>query len=57
VDINQLLILVKERGASDLHIKVGNHPILRINGRLHPLTDHPILDQATGPRPHRKHDD
>ncbi len=46
MDINELLTLVKEKRASDLHIKVGNHPILRINGRLQLLTDHPTLDQA-----------
>ncbi len=46
MEINELLTLVKEKRASDLHIKVGNHPILRINGRLQPLSDLPALDQA-----------
>ncbi len=46
MDIGELLALVKERHASDLHIKVGNHPILRVNGKLQPLGDLPVLDQA-----------
>jgi twitching motility protein PilT len=43
----RLLTLAHQRGASDLHIKVGNHPILRINGRLSRAEDLPVLDQAT----------
>ncbi len=43
MDIKQLLSVVKERGASDLHLKVGNHPILRVNGKLHHLLDLPAL--------------
>ncbi len=46
MDIGKLLALVKERHASDLHIKVGNHPILRVNGKLQPLGDLPVLDPA-----------
>ncbi len=37
--INDLLKIATERGASDLHLKVGSHPVLRIDGRLVPLTD------------------
>jgi len=36
--INELLTVVCELGASDLHLKVGNHPIARIRGKLTPLT-------------------
>jgi twitching motility protein PilT len=39
VNINDLLKLAVERKASDLHVKVGNHPILRIDGRLQPITE------------------
>ena len=35
--INDLLKIASERKASDLHLKVGSHPVLRINGRLTPL--------------------
>jgi twitching motility protein PilT len=39
MNINDLLKIAVEREASDLHLKVGNHPVLRINGRLNPLID------------------
>ncbi|MFQ5924490.1 MAG: PilT/PilU family type 4a pilus ATPase [Dehalococcoidia bacterium] len=34
VHIDELLKLVVEKGASDLHLKVGRPPVLRINGEL-----------------------
>ena len=37
--INDLLKIATERGASDLHLKVGSHPVLRINGKLSSLTE------------------
>ena len=43
--INDLLKLATEQGASDLHLKVGSHPVIRINGRLHPMTDQKRLMQ------------
>ncbi len=46
MDITELLILTKERGASDLHLTVGAPPILRINGKLARL-DFPVLTPAT----------
>ncbi len=36
--INDLLKIASERKASDLHLKVGSHPVLRINGELIPLS-------------------
>ncbi|PID56198.1 type IV pili twitching motility protein PilT [candidate division KSB3 bacterium] len=39
MNIHELLKLMVERGASDLHLKVGNPPVLRINGALHILKD------------------
>ena len=36
--INDLLKLATDRGASDLHLKVGSHPVIRVDGRLLPLT-------------------
>ena len=47
MDIVSLLVQMQERGASDLHLKVGNHPVMRINGTLVPLVDLPIFDPAT----------
>ena len=37
--LNDLLKKVTERGASDLHVKVGSHPVIRVNGQLIPLTE------------------
>ncbi len=37
MNLNDLLKITFERGASDLHLKVGVPPILRINGRLTPI--------------------
>ena len=43
--INELLTVVCEQGASDLHLKVGNHPIARIRGKLTPMTQFKRLVQ------------
>jgi len=37
--INDLLKIASERKASDLHLKVGSHPVLRVNGELVPLVE------------------
>ena len=43
MDINDLLRIAVDRGASDLHLKVGNYPMLRIRGSLEPATpDHRV---------------
>jgi twitching motility protein PilT len=39
VHINDLLEMAIERNASDVHLKVGQHPVIRINGDLFPLVD------------------
>ena len=38
VDLKQVLTLALQRKASDVHLKVGLPPILRINGKLVPIT-------------------
>lgn len=42
-DLKILLDTVVAEGASDLHLSVGNHPILRISGVLVPLLQYPKL--------------
>ncbi len=42
--IDDFLKIAIESDASDLHLKPGNHPILRINGVLRPLTSFPRLN-------------
>jgi len=39
MNIDDLLKISVERSASDLHLKVGNHPVLRVNGMLTPLAE------------------
>src|SRR6202158_1077236 len=41
LNIDDLLRRAVEVKASDLHLKVGNHPYLRIDGALNPQTDVP----------------
>jgi len=43
MDIDELLKVAIENDASDLHIKAGNYPIIRIHGKLKPLTQFPRL--------------
>ena len=41
--IDDLLRIAVERKASDLHLKVGNYPHVRMDGELVPLTDQPRI--------------
>jgi twitching motility protein PilT len=43
MNIDDLLRVAMERKASDLHLKVGNYPHLRIDGLLAPLSDQPRI--------------
>jgi twitching motility protein PilT len=45
VHINDLLKSAAEKGASDLHLKVGSYPVVRVDGRLLAMTEHPRLMQ------------
>ena len=45
MDVNELLKTAHSQGASDLHIKVGSCPILRIDGELNPLSAEKRLSQ------------
>ena len=42
--VDDLLKLVVEQGASDLHLKVGTYPMMRVAGRLRPVTEEKRLD-------------
>ena len=37
--IDQLLTIACSKGASDLHIKAGSFPFVRVNGDLHPMVE------------------
>lgn len=47
VNMDDLLSLVVEEGASDLHIEVNSPPILRINGHLNALDTEPLRPEDT----------
>jgi twitching motility protein PilT len=42
--VNDLLKIAVEQGASDLHLKVGSFPMMRVRGRLSAVTDEKKLD-------------
>src|SRR6202008_1359415 len=43
LSIDDLLRRAVEQKASDLHLKVGNHPYLRVDGVLNPITEVPRI--------------
>ncbi|MDA8084970.1 MAG: type IV pilus twitching motility protein PilT [Nitrospiraceae bacterium] len=45
MDINELLKTAHSMGASDVHLKVGSYPIMRIDGNLSPLSSAKRLSQ------------
>jgi twitching motility protein PilT len=45
MDINELLKAATERKASDLHFKVGNPLIVRVDGKLHAIEQYPKIAQ------------
>ncbi len=45
MDLDALLTLMTEKGASDLHLKPMRPPLLRINGKLLPLESEPLTPE------------
>src|SRR3990167_8173900 len=45
--LEDLLLAAAQNNASDIHLSPGNYPILRIDGRLIPLSNKKILDPET----------
>src|SRR5216117_2060051 len=43
IKIDDLLVTATAHFASDLHLKVGSFPIMRIGGELYPVADAPRL--------------
>jgi twitching motility protein PilT len=43
LNINTLLRIACENKASDLHLKVGNYPHIRVDGELRALTQFPRI--------------
>ncbi len=48
MDIDDLLIHMESRDASDLYLKTGVPPMLRVAGELVPIGDGPLTDEAIG---------
>lgn len=44
--LDQVLAEARRAGASDVHISVGEPPVVRVNGRLFRMNDHPAYDAA-----------
>lgn len=42
-ELEELIEIVVKEGASDLHLSVGRHPMLRVSGALLPLVNKPAL--------------
>ena len=53
MDVNELLRHTVERGASDLHLKVGNVPFVRVDGQLIPASSTCSPRPTRRPPPHR----
>ncbi|MEK7133288.1 MAG: PilT/PilU family type 4a pilus ATPase [Patescibacteria group bacterium] len=49
-ELADLIMIVAKEGASDLHISVGRHPMIRVAGELLPLVKKPVLtpEDTTG---------
>jgi len=47
VTMQELLNVMYEKGASDLHITTGIAPTIRVDGRLMPLPHEPLMPQDT----------
>jgi twitching motility protein PilT len=47
MDVNELLRYTVERGASDLHLKVGNVPYIRVDGALEPTRFEQLMPADT----------
>ncbi len=42
--LDELLIILIERGASDLHLKANEPPVIRVDGILYRLEGYPVMD-------------
>ena len=47
MDLRELLKIAVDRKASDLHIKVGSPPVIRIDNQLIPLSEKPRVDRKS----------
>ncbi|MDI6704035.1 MAG: PilT/PilU family type 4a pilus ATPase [bacterium] len=50
IDIRELLKIMVDRGASDIHLKVGSPPVLRVDGRLQYIDSDNWRDRRLSPK-------
>lgn len=41
--IEAIFVLARQKEASDLYLAAGDHPVLKIHGKLERLKDYPVL--------------
>jgi twitching motility protein PilT len=46
-DMDQLLRMMMEKGASDLHLCSGNKPVMRIDGDIETIEEFPVLESGS----------
>lgn len=47
MDINEMLKIVVDRDAADLHLRVGKPPVIRLHGAFEPLDPRPLTPEDT----------
>ncbi|MCE5229792.1 type IV pilus twitching motility protein PilT [bacterium] len=47
MDINEMLKIVTDRDAADLHLRVGKPPVIRLHGEFEPLDPQPLTPEDT----------
>jgi len=45
-EFNAIIVQILEEKASDLHLSIGSHPLIRVSGSLIPLLKKPILNEV-----------
>ena len=56
MEITELLLVSQKNNASDLHISVGNPPLLRVNGDMIPLKMSALGPDENAPDALQHHD-
>ena len=51
MEITDLLIFTQKNNASDLHLSVGNAPILRVNGDMLPMKTNALTPEDIAANP------
>lgn len=47
IELNELLDITVKQGASDLHLTVGTYPVIRVNGKLMPISENKLTTSDT----------